>query len=200
MIKSLIVQFYLSVDNAKSNVDDISGKLFTKSSIKNEQQQPSKLSCELNSYNVSYFKEEKPQGDILYEGESEMIRRRSVCNDDLEEAERALKESYASKKLMRELKTILSVKETPVGLVPFPLQKLKIEEAENESDEEFVQEEKIKTCTDEKVLNRKHCYNYDPSEQNDSEYSDTENTIENQPRIGLPIEFFNKLTIYMYYK
>jgi len=80
---------------------------------------------------------ERELGDLLFEGESVEVPRHYETDDiDVDDLRQQLKEKRESKRLLKELKTIFAVKETPEGLLSFPLAKVSEEEANIDDDEE----------------------------------------------------------------
>merc|ERR550534_1456101 len=109
---------------------------------------------------------------MLFEGESEYVDLQTVAMDADVESD-LIKETRESRKLMRELKTILSVKESPAGLMSFPLTKSLLPEEELTRDEFSCGEEiPVKEPLD---LKRRcnSAYVYDPN-ADDTEEVDTE--------------------------
>lgn len=173
MLQALTNQFNLSLENAKFCIEDVVDKVLPKKTIRNFTN--AEKADLLDNIDEKYVLFTPPVaiGDMLYEGESEIAACRESGMLNMDEIENALKESRESRKLMRELKTILSVKESPVGLVSFPL--TKVEENPVLSDQEEVEfvcnAEKGELNIDQKIENKiqKSAYAYNPSDDEDDD-------------------------------
>ena len=196
LFSGLIVQFNLALENAKcciQDAGDIVNPRRIKSKVTDNNHIDGNISARENTDdNVVFHEPIKIDGDVLFEGESDTHQIREVSMENIEEFERSLKESKDSKKLLRELKSVFAVKDSPVGLLKFPLNKASHEEI-SDSDEE----NKEYVCGQEKQLNsassienhkQRSDYSYEPNEYS----SDNGDEILSQVqvvRIGLPVGF-----------
>jgi len=137
LLENLVLQFYMNLDNAKSCVEDILDiykpeKKNTSPTI--DKAQSSNDNDTKDDINVSMVIPEREMGDLMFEGESLKVHSSTKESVDLEELQQQLKEKRESKRLLRELKCIFAVKESPAGLLSFPLAKT------NENIEEEIEE------------------------------------------------------------
>ena len=153
-----------AVENGRYCVEDVYEQLYPMQKVE-AKEMISSLQTSEESDNVTLFRPLEPEGDVLLEGESETVKPCEVLSCD--NTEESLKERRESHKLMRELKTVLSVKDTPEGLLSFPLLKAELNE-EEEIDEQLKEEFHCgvdKSIEPElKVENIKSAYSYDPGE------------------------------------
>jgi len=172
---SVVNQFYLLLENSKYCIDDIAdvSKATNKSDESALDQSKQTNIKNENIENIKMFELPTEEiGDMLLEAESDgnLVKEQEDMNPD--EIQASMKESRNSKKLMRELKCILSVKDSPSGLISFPLQPSSNETVD---EEENIDEE-------ENEPNRKKQRKYDATEY----YSIEE---ENEAKFTLPSNF-----------
>ena len=123
---ALVNRYFISLQDSKYYIDDlvetVKPKLVRGSGELNQENGLSENN-DLNT-NVT-FPQPLPQedGDLLLEGESTGPVLKQENKEDFEEIRKFLMENKNSKKLMRELKCILSVKDSPAGLISFPINK-----------------------------------------------------------------------------
>ena len=122
---ALVNRYFMSLQDSKYYIDDlvetVKPKLDRESSESN-QENPFSENNDLNT-NVAFAQPSQEVGDLLLEGESTGPVLKKENKEDFEEIRKFLMENKNSKKLMRELKCILSVKDSPAGLISFPINK-----------------------------------------------------------------------------
>ena len=161
ILQSLTSQFNLSLENAKFCIEDIVDKVqqnMIQDVVKHTEQIDTITEKEENY--VLFTNKSIDIGDMLYEGESDSVVRRESGMMNIDDIGETLKESKESRKLMRELKTILSVKESPVGLISFPLMKIN-DNQQNDieySNIEHINNE-VKDKKERRIYNSDHVYN-----------------------------------------
>ena len=122
---ALVNQYFMSLQDSKYYIDDlietVKPKLDRGSTELNQENAPIENN-DLNT-NVTFAQPSQEVGDLLLEGKSTgpVVKRES--KEDFEEIRKFLMENKCSKKLMRELKCILSAKDSPAGLISFPINK-----------------------------------------------------------------------------
>ena len=144
--EKLLLEFFLNVDNARACMEDlfdlhkpkVSGSMDANDTkVERMQQDETSSIAEIRSAVL-----EPETGDRMYEGDS--LRTPVQRGDepiDIEELQQKLKEKRGSKRLLKELKTVFKVKESPAGLLSFPLTKIEnrgdaVETLSSEDDED----------------------------------------------------------------
>lgn len=192
LIKSLIIQYNIALDNSKSCVEDVLESFLPKQDkMKPETNFNESGATHADQVNYVMFEKRAEDGDVLLEGESEQANI-TIKNDDanIEDVEKISKEHRQSRRLMKELRSILAVKESPIGLVSFPLCKIASEELQTDSDDEYTcgKDVEKKNLNEQKPIKRH--YDYLPG--NDDGDSDENHTFQQDVvRMGLPVRFLN---------
>ena len=129
LFEKIVLEFFMNIDNARACLEDVLDLHKPKSQKNAEVDQTSKPLEDdygvdvLGSIPMSAILKQE-MGDRMYEGESLEIPGRGVEEPiDIEYLQQQLKEKRESKRLLRELKTVFKVKESPEGLLSFPLAK-----------------------------------------------------------------------------
>ena len=122
---ALVNQYFMSLQDSKYYIDDlietVKPKLDRGSTELNQENAPIENN-DLNT-NVTFAQPSQEVGDLLLEGKSTGPVVKQESKEDFEEIRKFLMENKYSKKLMRELKCILSAKDSPAGLISFPINK-----------------------------------------------------------------------------
>lgn len=122
---ALVNQYFMSLQDSKYYIDDlietVKPKLDRGSTELNQENVPIENN-DLNT-NVTFAQPSQEVGDLLLEGKSTGPVVKQESKEDFEEIRKFLMENKCSKKLMRELKCILSAKDSPAGLISFPINK-----------------------------------------------------------------------------
>ena len=122
---ALVNQYFMSLQDSKYYIDDlietVKPKLDRGSTELNQENAPIENN-DLNT-NVTFAQPSQEVGDLLLEGKSTGPVVKQESKEDFEEIRKFLMENKCSKKLMRELKCILSAKDSPAGLISFPINK-----------------------------------------------------------------------------
>lgn len=122
---ALVNQYFMSLQDSKYYIDDlietVKPKLDRGSTELNQENVPIENN-DLNT-NVTFAQPSREVGDLLLEGKSTGPVVKQESKEDFEEIRKFLMENKCSKKLMRELKCILSAKDSPAGLISFPINK-----------------------------------------------------------------------------
>lgn len=122
---ALVNQYFVSLQDSKYYIDDlietVKPKLDRGSTELNQENVPIENN-DLNT-NVTFAQPSQEVGDLLLEGKSTGPVVKQESKEDFEEIRKFLMENKCSKKLMRELKCILSAKDSPAGLISFPINK-----------------------------------------------------------------------------
>lgn len=122
---ALVNQYFMSLQDSKYYIDDlietVKPKLDRGSTELNQETVPIENN-DLNT-NVTFAQPSQEVGDLLLEGKSTGPVVKQESKEDFEEIRKFLMENKCSKKLMRELKCILSAKDSPAGLISFPINK-----------------------------------------------------------------------------
>ena len=122
---ALVNQYFISLQDSKYYIDDlietVKPKLDRGSTELNQENVPIENN-DLNT-NVTFAQPSQEVGDLLLEGKSTGPVVKQESKEDFEEIRKFLMENKCSKKLMRELKCILSAKDSPAGLISFPINK-----------------------------------------------------------------------------
>ena len=122
---ALVNQYFISLQDSKYYIDDlietVKPKLDRGSTELNQENAPIENN-DLNT-NVTFAQPSQEVGDLLLEGKSTGPVVKQESKEDFEEIRKFLMENKCSKKLMRELKCILSAKDSPAGLISFPINK-----------------------------------------------------------------------------
>ena len=144
LFEKIVLEFFMNIENARACVEDLLD-LHKPKSQKNIDNDQANNPVEndgvdvLGSIPMSAILE-REMGDRMYEGESLKIPVGGVEEQvDIEYLQQQLKEKRESKRLLKELKTVFKVKESPEGLLSFPLAKIVAEDAGgggNEDNEE----------------------------------------------------------------
>ena len=120
---ALVNQYFMSLQDSKYYIDDlietVKPKLDRGSTELNQENAPIENN-DLNT-NVTFAQPSQEVGDLLLEGKSTGPVVKQESKEDFEEIRKFLMENKYSKKLMRELKCILSAKDSPAGLISFPI-------------------------------------------------------------------------------
>ena len=120
---ALVNQYFMSLQDSKYYIDDlietVKPKLDRGSTELNQENAPIENN-DLNT-NVTFAQPSQEVGDLLLEGKSTGPVVKQESKEDFEEIRKFLMENKCSKKLMRELKCILSAKDSPAGLISFPI-------------------------------------------------------------------------------
>lgn len=122
---ALVNQYFMSLQDSKYYIDGlietVKPKLDRGSTELNQENAPIENN-DLNT-NVTFAQPSQEVGDLLLEGKSTGPVVKQESKEDFEEIRKFLMENKCSKKLMRELKCILSAKDSPAGLISFPINK-----------------------------------------------------------------------------
>ena len=122
---ALVNQYFMSLQDSKYYIDDlietVKPKLDRGSTELNQENVPIENN-DLNT-NVTFAQPSQEVGDLLLEGKSTGPVVKQESKEDFEEIRKFLMENKCSKKLMQELKCILSAKDSPAGLISFPINK-----------------------------------------------------------------------------
>ena len=122
---ALVNQYFMSLQDSKYYIDGlietVKPKLDRGSTELNQENVPIENN-DLNT-NVTFAQPSQEVGDLLLEGKSTGPVVKQESKEDFEEIRKFLMENKCSKKLMRELKCILSAKDSPAGLISFPINK-----------------------------------------------------------------------------
>jgi len=161
-------QFVLSIENARYCVEEVYEKTHPRQQSGKDVEgiESNVVDDDAELHHVLPTMQREELGDVLYEGESEHVDTIPIYGDT--NTEDAVMDTRESRKLMRELKTILSVKESPMGLMEFPLKKIpsekKFEEDEHNGTEFSCGDEiQLQTSPDRKK-SCKSAYFYDPGD------------------------------------
>ncbi|XP_066932142.1 vezatin-like [Clytia hemisphaerica] len=139
VLEKVLLEFYMNLDNSRACMEDVLELYKPK---KTSSVDPNETKADTNDIPeeddiVILTSPERELGDLLFEGESVEVPRHYETDDiDVDDLRQQLKEKRESKRLLKELKTIFAVKETPEGLLSFPLAKVSEEEANIDDDEE----------------------------------------------------------------
>ena len=152
LFEKIVLEFFMNVDNARACVEDVLELHRPKPQKSFGDDQNNK---ELEEDDCNAFDKiptsailEREMGDRMYEGESLNVPARIDEPVDIEDLQQQLKEKRESKRLLKELKTVFKVKESPAGLLSFPLAKADdgndiVEETLSEDEREEEEEELI---------------------------------------------------------
>ena len=151
LFEKIVLEFFMNVDNARACVEDVLELHRPKpqKSFGDDQNHKELEEDDCNTFDKIPTSAilEREMGDRMYEGESLNVPAGIDEPVDIEDLQQQLKEKRESKRLLKELKTVFKVKESPAGLLSFPLAKADdgndIEEETLSEDEREEEEEEL---------------------------------------------------------